>query len=379
MKIAFVYDAVYPYKIGGVEKRIWELSRRLAAGGHDVHIFGMKLWDGPSSFLREGVNYHGVCRKMPFYAGDAGARRIFPVLWFSISLVFPLLRKGRYDVIDCQNFPYLPCLSVKLVSLMQGSTLIITWHEVWDDYWLGYIGRKGIAGKFIEKMIAGFRAIPVAVSETTRAKLERIGVKRSILLIPNGIDIENIRSIPPSNKHSDLIFVGRLIRDKHVDILIDSVKILQPDFPDLRCLVVGQGPEEERLKNQVFTLHLDQNITFLDFASDHDDTISLMKASKICVLPSTREGFGIVALEALACGIPVVTANHPGNAIRDLTPIGGVYVVPLKREDFAKAINDRLSSPFLLVYGIQVDEWDWDEIAKRWFQSIGRIVANKTR
>ena len=67
MKIAFVYDVVYPYVKGGVEKRIWEMSRRLAARGHEVHIYGMKYWDGPDNIQVEGVMLHGVCAPMKLY------------------------------------------------------------------------------------------------------------------------------------------------------------------------------------------------------------------------------------------------------------------------------------------------------------------------
>ena len=61
MKIAFVYDAIYPYVKGGVEKRIWELAVRLSSRGHDVHLFGMKFWEGGDILVHEGISLHGVC------------------------------------------------------------------------------------------------------------------------------------------------------------------------------------------------------------------------------------------------------------------------------------------------------------------------------
>ena len=72
MKIAYVYDAVYPYQIGGVEKRIFELSKRLAARGHEIHLYGLKTWDGDSTFFRDGVRYHGVGETRSFYKRVGG-------------------------------------------------------------------------------------------------------------------------------------------------------------------------------------------------------------------------------------------------------------------------------------------------------------------
>ncbi|MDD3551836.1 MAG: glycosyltransferase, partial [Methanothrix sp.] len=67
MEIAYVYDAVYPWVKGGAEKRIYELSRRLAARGHVVHCYGMKWWQGEDEIEREGVRFHGICEPRPLY------------------------------------------------------------------------------------------------------------------------------------------------------------------------------------------------------------------------------------------------------------------------------------------------------------------------
>ena len=62
MRIAFVYDAIYPYILGGIERRVWELARRLSARGHDVHLFGMQFWPGSPILKKDAVTLHGVCR-----------------------------------------------------------------------------------------------------------------------------------------------------------------------------------------------------------------------------------------------------------------------------------------------------------------------------
>ena len=82
-----------------------------------------------------------------------------------------------------------------------------------------------------------------------------------------------------------------------------------------------------------------KNIKFLGFLENQDDVYALMKSSKVFVLPSTREGFGIVVIEANACGIPVITVNHKGNAARDLIEEGkNGFVCQLNEEEIAKRI-----------------------------------------
>ena len=138
MKIAYVFDAVYPYITGGVEKRIWELSRRLAARGHEVHVYGMKYWTGDDAIVREGVTYHGVCKPPALY-NSSGRRSIRQVLYYTILLPFSLFRE-RHDIIDCQASPYFPAIVCKKISILRGTPLILTWHEVWGGYWRQYLG-----------------------------------------------------------------------------------------------------------------------------------------------------------------------------------------------------------------------------------------------
>ena len=88
--------------------------------------------------------------------------------------------------------------------------------------------------------------------------------------------------------------------------------------PNIRVLLIGEGPEYANIQNLIDGKKINNTIHLSEFYNDHDDFIAQLKSSKVFVLPSTREGFGITALEALACGLPVVTVDHPSNAIRDL-------------------------------------------------------------
>jgi len=336
MKIAFVYDVIYPFVKGGVEKRVWELALRLSRHGHEVHVFGMKFWEGDTILIRDGVVLHGVCPAHNLYAH--GRRTVGEAVYFSIHLINPLA-KEKFDIIDCQQFPYLSCISAKVVAVMKKIPLVITWHEVWGDYWYTYLGSTGFLGKCIERLVLRLTPHVVAVSGTTARNLTISGIKRTIRIIPNGVDLRRINAILPSNEPSDLIFVGRLIKEKNVDVLIQAFGILASEQPGYTILIVGDGPERQTITDIIHMHALENQVHLIGFREQHDEIIARMKSSKVCVLPSTREGFGITALEALACGLPVVTVDHPANAIRDFLTQSNGFVCTLSAQDLADKIR----------------------------------------
>src|SRR5579863_1333370 len=95
--IAFVYDAIYPYIKGGAERRYFEIGKRLALLGFDVHLYGMKLWKGPDVIKKEGMTLHGICTAQNLYT-TTGRRSILQAMHFGMSC-FKLF-KENFDVID---------------------------------------------------------------------------------------------------------------------------------------------------------------------------------------------------------------------------------------------------------------------------------------
>ena len=96
MRIAIVYDAVYPYSLGGGERRYYELAIRLAQAGHEVHWYGMRWWSGPRIMHKDGVTYHAICPKLPLYT-RSGRRSIIEAFIFgllAIQLVGCQVRRG---------------------------------------------------------------------------------------------------------------------------------------------------------------------------------------------------------------------------------------------------------------------------------------------
>jgi hypothetical protein len=112
MKIAYIYDALYPFVKGGAEKRYHELGKRLCAD-HEVHFISWKFWSGPSNYRRNGITLHGVGAPRPLYTA-AGRRSIRESFDFALSL-FKLYTAEKFDVIDCCAFPYLHMYTARLL------------------------------------------------------------------------------------------------------------------------------------------------------------------------------------------------------------------------------------------------------------------------
>lgn len=346
MRIAFVYDAVYPWVKGGAEKRIYELGKRLQAKGHEVHLFGIKWWEGADVIEHEGMFIHGVCKARELYV--QGRRSISMALIFSIKL-FPSLRREKFDLIDVSVFPYFSCFTVKLVSIFNKSPAVYTWHEVWNDYWYEYMGKAGFFGKMIEKAVSKISGNNIAVSYWTKKRLEALGVpEEKIIVIPNGIDLKGISKIEVEGgnlsaglegKLYDVIFAGRLIKDKNIDFLLRAVSLLKVDHPGIICCIVGDGPEKTGLIELSNKMGICTNVEFIGF-QDYDSLIGKIKASKVFVLPSSREGFGMVVIEAFACGVPVITVKEMYNAAQGLVQDGvDGFVVALEEREIAQAVG----------------------------------------
>lgn len=365
MKIAFVYDTSFPWVTGGAERRIYEIAKRLAIRGHDVHIYSLGYWMQTEEYKsqkvirKDNITYHSVGKPVDLYTKD-NKRSIKEAIYFSTCILKCDLKD--YDIVDCQGFPYFSCYSSKLKT----KNLVITLHEVWNDYWYEYMGRIGFFGKIIEKGILHLTDNVICVSQLTYEQMLENKCPSNATVIANGVDTDKITYVSPRKEYSDIIFAGRLIPEKNVELIIRAVHLVKNKHPHLTCRIIGEGPEEEELKTLTQTLNVEENIIFEGFFDRQEDLYSSIKSSTMFILPSKREGFGIVTIEANACGVPVITLNHPMNASKDLiTPDNG-YLVEDEPEELAKIIDK------ILTTGITADKrnkcrktaekYDWNQI-----------------
>ena len=207
----------------------------------------------------------------------------------------------------------------------------------------------------------------IAVSPVTKLQLLGLGMTNTIEVIPNGIPIKEIDMVSPGIVQSDIIFAGRLVKEKNIDILIKAVALIKQEIPNIKCIIIGDGPERNNLESLVITLELNKNVFFTGFLENYDDVIGYTKSSRVFVLPSTREGFGIVVLEANACGLPVVTVEHSRNAASGLIEEGkNGSKCKLFPDDMAEKITQLLDNKIIGQKCIEhAKQFDWDYIANK--------------
>src|SRR5207249_520260 len=132
------------------------------------------------------------------------------------------------------------------------------------------------------------------------------------------------------------------------------------------CLIVGDGPERVRLRRLSAELGLASSVTFAGHLPGSRDVLAAMKSARVLVLPSRREGFGMVVLEANACGLPVITIRHPANAAAELVHNGrNGWVVAADPGELAAAVRAALCRPLPRV-GEVADGFSWDRLAERY-------------
>jgi glycosyltransferase involved in cell wall biosynthesis len=367
VRVALVYDAVYPFQKGGGERRFHELARQLAADGAQVTLYGMRWWpDRDPVQIVDGVRVFGLCRGRSLYTAS-GRRSIPQALVFGLACLKLLWH--RYDVIDCSGFPFFSLISCRLVATLRRKTLISTWHEVWGPaYWREYLGRLGPVGALVERLAVRLPDRIIAVSVSTARRLRReLGVRKPIHLMSNGFDPTVVEHIAPAIEPTDVVFVGRLIAPKGVDLLIGAVARVAAAGREVRCLIIGDGPERARLEALARSLNAAHLVTFAGALREAADVFAAMKAAQVLALPSVREGFGMVALEANACGIPVITVDHSANAAADLVEHGQTgWVVPPTVPALADAIEQALGGPARSPEAISahVHSYAWPRLAR---------------
>ncbi len=267
----------------------------------------MKWWTG-----NPPANHVAISKLFPMYYKER--RSIKQAILFSISC-FKVIRM-RPDIIEADQVPILPIFILKLVAILCRASLSVTWHEVWGrQEWLEYLGRSGLIASQLEAWAMNLPNQLVAVSIPTRFKLIHAGVPEDkIELIESEIDHQSISRATTRLPSTDLLFAGRLIKHKNLDLVIRSVSLLKNESIQVTLSIVGDGPELSNLKRLTSELGIENQIIFHGFLPNNRDVWGLMKKCSIFLSPSTREGFGFSVLEAHYAGAKIIVADHPNNA-----------------------------------------------------------------
>jgi glycosyltransferase involved in cell wall biosynthesis len=269
-----------------------------------------------------------------------GRRRILPPLVFGAGVLWHLLRfGGRYDVVHTASFPYFSLLAAAVARPLRGFHLVVDWFELWSrEYWRDYLGAVGgRVGWAVQKLCLRVPQRAFTLARMTAERLRAEGVRGEVEVL-TAIGAPPPACAPRPAGHG-VVFAGRHIPEKRVPALVAAFAVLRERAPELRLEIYGDGPERGRVLSLIASLGLEGVASAPGFV-DAEELSDALSGALCMVLPSRREGYGIVVVEAAARGVPSVVVADVDNAATELVDEGenGFVAPTASPEDLAAAI-----------------------------------------
>lgn len=342
MRICLVYDCLFPHTVGGGERWYRALAERLAADGHRVTYLTLRQWDHGVDPGVPGVDVRVVGPRMDLYVSDAsGRRRILPPLVFGLGVLWHLQLHGRrYDAVHTSSFPYFSLLAAALARPLHRYRLVVDWFEVWSRaYWRSYLGRAGGAvGAFVQRLCSRVPQRAFCLSRLHASRLRGEGMRSKPTLL-TGLYDGSLDVPEPASARPVVVFAGRHIPEKRVPALVPALARARELVPELRAEFYGDGPERPLLLAEIERHDLGDVVDAPGFV-EHARVEEAMRTALCVVLPSSREGYGLVVVEASARATPTIVVAGEDNAATELIDEGenGFVAASASAEDLAEAI-----------------------------------------
>jgi phosphatidylinositol alpha-mannosyltransferase len=366
MKIGLVCPYIYP-ESGGVAQHVRFMYENLRVRGHDVRI--LTASHGPQRASEGDILRIGVGFSMPTN-GSMGTLTFSPRY---IGQVRELLERERFDLLHFHE-PFVPFLSLFLLRESR-SVNVATFHA-YAGFSPSYELGSRIMGGYAARLHGR-----IAVSAAARHFIDRF-FPGDYKVIPNGVDVPRFAGAVPIARWQDgmpnVLFVGRLEPRKGVLDLLKAHRILRRTGSGNRLLIVGSGPQEREARRYVATRGL-QEVEFLGRVSDAEKA-QLFRTVDVYASPATGgESFGIVLLEAMAAGAPIVASDihgYKGVVRRDRE---GLLVPPHEPKELAKAIARLLGDPDLRAQmstagRLRAEQFSWPRVAERVEDYYGFVI-----
>src|SRR3989339_314675 len=355
MKILFISDVYFP-RINGVSTSMETYHRNLRLLGHIVHVIAPD-YSRPSSDETDIMRVPS--RRVPFDPED----RLMSFKWVMNQLA--KIRSENYDIIHIQTPFVAHYLGVKL-SRMLGIPCVETYHTFFEEYLHHYVPlvpkkvTRFIATRFSRHQGNSLDGM-VVPSKPMLKVLRSYGITAQTEVIPTGIEPASFvlgdraafrakHGIPQGRPV--ILFVGRVAHEKNIGFLLKVVDRIRHEISDVLFVIAGEGPAVKSLEHEVRDLRINENVMFVDYLDRHTDLNDCYRAADVFVFSSRTETQGLVLLEAMAQGVPVVSIAELGtrDVLRDgvgvliareeLTDFSGKVVAMLGDEKGRKALGD---------------------------------------
>jgi glycosyltransferase involved in cell wall biosynthesis len=323
MRIALIYDCLYPNTVGGAERWLRALAERLGEE-HEVTYLTRRQWPRGEEPGVHGFEVVGVSPGGALYTAG-GRRRLPPALAFAAGVFAHLVRRrGHYDVVHCLSYPYFPLLAVRLALAGRRGRprLFVEWLECLSPaWWRAYAGRVGgMLGLALQRLCVRLTPAAFVFSRHTAEQLERSGLRAEPHRLP-GLYAGEPAAATEERDEELLLFLGRHVPDKRPVAAVEALAIARERRPGLHAVIAGDGPERPRVLARARELGIEEAIDAPGFL-ERGELEALLRRAACLLSPSLREGFGMAVLEATAAGTPAVVCEAPDNAGAELVEPG---------------------------------------------------------
>ncbi len=362
MKIALVspYDFAYP---GGVTNHISYLEHHFTRMGHEVKIIA----PASKAVSNLGDRFIPIGKPRPIPVSGSIARiAISP--WLS-SRIKVILDQEKFDICHLHE-PLLPMVCTTVLRL-SSTPNIGTFHASGARSWYNF--GTPVVKLFLKKW---FRRLDVKIAVSRPAmEFAQKHFPGDYTIIPNGVDSEHFSpSVWPIDEFADgkvnILFVGRMEKRKGLDYLLEAYKRVKQEIPNTRLIIVGPGIRlRHKYEKRVMQSDL-KDVIFVGYADYHELPRYYKTADIVCSPATGRESFGIVLLEALAVGKPIVASNIEGYNNVVSHGAEGLLVPPKNVEELAQALislatDEPLRQQMAARGKLKASEYDWKHIAQR--------------
>ena len=384
MKILFVTACMNP-EWGGPVKVVSELSEHLSRKGINITIYSsVKKGKEKESIFPQGAN----CRLFK--------QNFLSKLWRSYS---PQLSRSlkkeihRYDVIHIHGTWHYACFIAHNWARKANKPYIITVHGTLEPWCLNYkrLKKKIFSILILRKILREAEAIQ-ACTQSEAEQIRAFGINNRIVIIPNGIDIEQYQSLPSRGKFEEqypevkgkkmILFLSRIHPKKGLDILVKSFSNIAGSRDDCTLVIPGPGDEgyKKHIESMIKSEGISKKVIFTGMLTGKPKLAALSRAD-IFVLPSYSEGFSMAVLEALAscipviitdkCGFPEVAEHKSGIIIRpDIDELSHAQGMLLDNPHLRREMADNGRR-------LVKEKYTWRKVANKMIDLYKQILLNK--
>jgi 1,2-diacylglycerol 3-alpha-glucosyltransferase len=350
MNILLISDVYFP-RVNGVSTSICTFVEQMQQLGHTVHLiapdYGIKTED-------EVWITRVQARSIYFDPEDKLMR------YGEILRLIPMLMRKKFDLVHIHT-PFIAHFAGLKIAKKLGLPVLETYHTFFEDYLHHYLPiipksmAKSLARYISKKQCNQLDAI-IAPSQPMLDVLRNYGVAVPAEVIATGLQASSFaesdgdafrQKYNISLSKQMLLYVGRVAHEKNIGFLLNMLKQLILLQPEVLLVITGEGPAEQSLHQQVQALGLENNVQFIGYLDRNTELNACYKAADIFVFASKSETQGLVLLEAMAQGTPVVAIAELGTA-SILVEGQGAHIAIEDEKQFAQKVNELLMNPMAL-------------------------------